>query len=39
MALKLAHRAYVMEVGQITLSGPAAELLENPKIMEAYLGG
>jgi branched-chain amino acid transport system ATP-binding protein len=38
-ALALASRAYVMESGTITLSGSAAELLENPKVVEAYLGG
>jgi branched-chain amino acid transport system ATP-binding protein len=38
-ALALAKRAYVMESGQITLSGPAAELAHDPKVVEAYLGG
>jgi branched-chain amino acid transport system ATP-binding protein len=38
-ALKLADFAYVMENGAIVLSGPGAELLENPKVIEAYLGG
>ncbi len=38
-ALKIAHDAYVMENGEIALSGPSAELLHNPKIIEAYLGG
>jgi branched-chain amino acid transport system ATP-binding protein len=38
-ALALASRAYVMESGTIALAGPAAELLENPKVIEAYLGG
>ncbi len=37
-ALQLASRAYVMESGQITLSGAAAELLDDPKVREAYLG-
>lgn len=37
-ALSIAHRAYVLEVGQTTLSGPAKELAKNPKIIEAYLG-
>ncbi|MGH8683056.1 MAG: ABC transporter ATP-binding protein [Burkholderiales bacterium] len=37
-ALALAHRAYVMESGAITLSGPAAELADDPKVVEAYLG-
>jgi branched-chain amino acid transport system ATP-binding protein len=38
-ALKLAHRAYVMEVGRIVLEGPAAELASDPKVQAAYLGG
>ena len=38
-ALALARRAYVMESGAITLSGPAAELADDPKVVEAYLGG
>jgi branched-chain amino acid transport system ATP-binding protein len=39
LALKLAHRGYVMETGSITLTGSGAELLEDPKVQEAYLGG
>jgi branched-chain amino acid transport system ATP-binding protein len=38
-ALKLASRAYVLETGRIVLSGPAAELAEDPKVQQAYLGG
>ena len=38
-ALKLAHRAYVMVTGQITMSGTGAELLANPKVKAAYLEG
>jgi branched-chain amino acid transport system ATP-binding protein len=38
LALEIANRAYVMESGMITLSGPAAELLAEPKVREAYLG-
>lgn len=38
-ALKLAHRAYVMVNGHITLSGSGAELLANPEIRAAYLEG
>jgi branched-chain amino acid transport system ATP-binding protein len=38
-ALALARRAYVMESGAITLSGAAKELLHDPKVVEAYLGG
>jgi branched-chain amino acid transport system ATP-binding protein len=39
MALRLAHRAYALETGQITISGAGHELLGNPKVKEAYLGG
>src|ERR1700692_1277446 len=38
MALSIAHRAYVLQTGQVVLSGPAAELRQNPMIREAYLG-
>ena len=38
-ALKAAHRAYVLEVGAIGLSGTGAELLNNPTVRAAYLGG
>jgi len=38
IALKLAHRAAVLETGLITLTGESAGLLENPKVQEAYLG-
>jgi len=38
-ALRMADRAYVMETGVITLSGPAHELLENDHVKRAYLGG
>ncbi len=38
-ALGLARRAYVMESGTIALSGAAAELAHDPKVVEAYLGG
>jgi branched-chain amino acid transport system ATP-binding protein len=38
LALKLAHRGYVMETGEITMSGPAATLLQDPRIKDAYLG-
>ena len=37
-ALGLAHRAYVLENGSIAVEGRAAELLNNPKIKEAYIG-
>ncbi|GAB6035696.1 ABC transporter ATP-binding protein [Fundidesulfovibrio butyratiphilus] len=38
MALQIAHRGYVLETGTVTLQGEASELLENPKVREAYLG-
>nr|BAL54014.1 branched-chain amino acid transport system ATP-binding protein [uncultured Chloroflexota bacterium] len=38
-ALKLAHRGYVLETGRIVLSGSAEELMENPQVKAAYLGG
>ncbi len=38
-ALKLAHRGYVLETGRITLAGAAQELMDNPKVKAAYLGG
>ncbi|MBB4039796.1 branched-chain amino acid transport system ATP-binding protein [Microvirga flocculans] len=38
-ALKLAHRAYVMVTGNITMSGTGKELLENPQVRAAYLEG
>jgi branched-chain amino acid transport system ATP-binding protein len=38
-ALKLAHRGYIMEVGNIVLEDSAANLLANPEVQKAYLGG
>jgi branched-chain amino acid transport system ATP-binding protein len=38
MALKLAHRGYVLETGELTASGPASELLEDARVQSAYLG-
>lgn len=38
LALKIAHRGYVMETGTITFTDSAAALLDNPKVKEAYLG-
>ncbi len=38
MALSIAHRAYVLQTGQVVLSGKASELRENAAIREAYLG-
>lgn len=39
MALKVAHRAYVLESGRIVASGTGHELAESDKIKKAYLGG
>ena len=38
LALEVSSRGYVMETGLITLSGPARELLSDPKVRAAYLG-
>jgi branched-chain amino acid transport system ATP-binding protein len=38
MALSIAHRAYVLQTGQVVLSGSASELRQNSLIREAYLG-
>ena len=38
MALEIAHRAYVLETGNIILEGPAKEVAKNPKVIKAYLG-
>jgi branched-chain amino acid transport system ATP-binding protein len=37
-ALSLANRGYVMESGEVTMSGPAQQLLNDPKVRAAYLG-
>jgi branched-chain amino acid transport system ATP-binding protein len=39
MALVVSHRGYVMETGRIVLQGPAKDLLQNPQVRDAYLGG
>ena len=39
MALTVAQRGYVLQTGEITLSGTAAELQENDEVKRAYLGG
>lgn len=39
MALSIADRAYVLETGEITLEGKAQDILHNPSVIEAYLGG
>lgn len=38
-ALKVAHHAYVLETGSIVLSGTGEELLNDRRVIEAYLGG
>ena len=38
-ALKLAHRGYILEVGNVVLEDTAAGLLANPEVRKAYLGG
>ena len=38
MALSIANRAYVLETGNITISGDARQLLTDPRVKEAYLG-
>ena len=39
MALAVADRGYVLETGEIVLTGTGLELLNNPKVQAAYLGG
>ena len=39
MALAVADRAYVLEVGQVVMEGPASELERTDKVRMAYLGG
>jgi branched-chain amino acid transport system ATP-binding protein len=38
IALQIADRGYVLEAGEITLSGPAADLLADQRVRQAYLG-
>ncbi len=38
-ALRVAHRGYVIENGEIVLSGDAKDLLQNENVQKAYLGG
>jgi branched-chain amino acid transport system ATP-binding protein len=38
MALSIANRAYVLETGEIVLSGSASEMADNPDVRKAYLG-
>jgi branched-chain amino acid transport system ATP-binding protein len=37
-ALSIADRGYVMETGRVVLDGPAAELLRDPQVQQAYMG-
>jgi branched-chain amino acid transport system ATP-binding protein len=39
LALTLSKKCYVLETGQIVLSGPSADLMENALVQRAYLGG
>ncbi|HHW57644.1 MAG TPA: ABC transporter ATP-binding protein [Clostridia bacterium] len=39
MALQIAHRAYILEIGSIVLSGSSEELMKSEDIKKAYLGG
>ena len=39
LALRLAHRGYVLVNGRITMEGTGAALLARPEIRDAYLGG
>lgn len=38
MALKMAHRAYVMELGSVVMSGTGASLLQDDMVRKLYLG-
>jgi branched-chain amino acid transport system ATP-binding protein len=38
LALQTSQRGYVMESGEITLTGESAQLLDDPKVRAAYLG-
>ena len=38
MALSVASRAYVLEHGHVVLTGNSAELMDHPRVREAYLG-
>ena len=39
LALRIAQYGYVLQTGRIVLSGPAGDLLRDPAIRDAYLGG
>jgi branched-chain amino acid transport system ATP-binding protein len=38
-ALEISHRAFVLETGSVTLSGPSADLARDERVQKAYLGG
>ena len=38
-ALSIAHKAYILETGSVVLEGTGQELLHNPEVKKAYLGG
>ena len=38
-ALTISDRAYIMETGNITLEGKSSELIDDPRVRDAYLGG
>ena len=38
MALKVAHRGYVLETGRVTLSDKADVVMNDPRVRAAYLG-
>lgn len=38
-ALEVAHYGYVLETGSMVLEGPSTEVMNNPRVKEAYLGG
>jgi branched-chain amino acid transport system ATP-binding protein len=39
LALRFAHRGYVLDTGEIVAQGPTAELADDPAVKKAYLGG
>ncbi len=39
LALRVAHHAYILEVGRLVMEGPAEEIRQNPEVKKIYLGG
>ena len=39
LALRIAHRGYVLEAGRVVLTDTASSLAQNPQVKSAYLGG